>query len=133
MCTQFVGQAALAGLIRKCCMHYLDDICMYTKNWTEHLQHLALIFERLSTYGLKCALYKCTFGRMRLEYLSHIVTVTHNEAKSEHVRAVLEAKVPRSRKDLRLFFRVCEWLREYVPDFTAMAVPLTALLAQRRE
>jgi hypothetical protein len=45
---------------------------------------------------------------------------------------VLEAQVPRSRKDLRAFFGVCGWLREYVPDFTAMALPLTALLAQRK-
>jgi hypothetical protein len=44
----------------------------------------------------------------------------------------LEAQVPRSRKDLRAFFGVCGWLREYVPDFTATASPLTALLVQRK-
>jgi hypothetical protein len=106
-CTQLVGQEVLDDLMRKCCMHYLDDICVYSKNWTEHLQHLALVFERLSTYGLTCAFDKCTFGRPRLEYLGHIVTGTHNEAKPEHIRAVLEAQVPRSRKDLRAFFGVC--------------------------
>jgi hypothetical protein len=132
MCTQLVGQKVLASLMRKCCMHYLDDICVYSKNWTEHLQHLALVFERLSTYGLASALEKCTFSRPRLEYLSQVVTAKHIEAKSEHARAVLEAQVPRSRKDLRAFFGVCGWLREYVPDFTAAALPLTALLAQRK-
>jgi hypothetical protein len=40
-CTQLVGQEVLACLMRKCCMHYLDAICVYSKNWTEHLQHLA--------------------------------------------------------------------------------------------
>jgi hypothetical protein len=67
--------------MRRCCMHYLDDICVYSKNWTEHLQHLTLVFERLSTYGLTCALEKCTFGRPKLEYLGHVVTATYNEAK----------------------------------------------------
>jgi hypothetical protein len=132
-CTQLVGQEDLAGLMRKCCMHYHDDICVYAKNCTEHLQHLALVFERLRTYGLTCALEKCTFGRSRLEYLGHIITATHNEAKPEHVHAVLEVQVPRSTKDLRAFFGVCRWLREYVPDFTATALPLTALLAQRKD
>jgi hypothetical protein len=37
-CTQFVGQEIL---VRKCCMHYHDDIFVYSKNWTVHLQHLA--------------------------------------------------------------------------------------------
>jgi hypothetical protein len=31
-----------------------------------------------------------------------------------------------------LFFGVCGWLWEYVPDFTAKALPLTTLLAQRK-
>jgi hypothetical protein len=48
-----------------------------------------------------------------------------NEAKPENVRAVLEAQVPRSRKDLRAFFGVCGWLRKYVPNFTATALPLS--------
>jgi hypothetical protein len=67
-----------------------------------------------------------------LEYLGHVIISTHNEAKPEHIRAVLEAQVPWSRKDLRAFFGVCGWLREYVPDITATALPLTALLVQRK-
>jgi hypothetical protein len=48
------------------------------------------------------------------------------------VKAILEASSPRSTKGLRTIFGVCGWLREYVPDFTDTAVPLTALLAQGR-
>jgi hypothetical protein len=31
-CTQLIGQKILAGLMRKCCMQYLDDIYVYSKN-----------------------------------------------------------------------------------------------------
>jgi hypothetical protein len=44
-CTQLDGQKVLAGLMRKCCIHYLDDICEYSKNWTKHLQYLDLVFD----------------------------------------------------------------------------------------
>jgi hypothetical protein len=40
-CTQLVGQEVLAGLMRECCIHYLDDICVYSRSWTEHIHHLA--------------------------------------------------------------------------------------------
>jgi hypothetical protein len=40
-CTQLVGQDVLAGLIRECCMHYLNDICVYWRSWTKHVHHLA--------------------------------------------------------------------------------------------
>jgi hypothetical protein len=76
--------------------------------------------------------YTWQFGRPKLKYLGHIVTDTYNKTKPEHVRAGLEAQVSGSRKVLRAFSVVCVWLREYVPDFTAMAVHLTALLVQRR-
>jgi hypothetical protein len=35
-CTQLVGREVLAGLMKKCCMLYLDDICVYSKKWTEN-------------------------------------------------------------------------------------------------
>jgi hypothetical protein len=65
-CTQLVGQMILADLMRKCYVPYLNDICVYSKKWTEQLQHLAMVFERLNTYGLTYALEKCIFGRPRL-------------------------------------------------------------------
>jgi hypothetical protein len=45
-CTQHVGQEVLAGLMRECCMHYLNDICVYSRSWTEHIHQLAQVFER---------------------------------------------------------------------------------------
>jgi hypothetical protein len=33
-CTQLVRQKVLAGLMRECCMHNLDDICVYSKSRT---------------------------------------------------------------------------------------------------
>jgi hypothetical protein len=129
-CTQLIGQEMLAGLMRECCMHYLDDVCFYSRSWPEHLVHLAKVFERLSTYGLTCAVEKCSFGKKKLEFLGHVIAVDQNEAKPEQVRAILEAPTPRSRKDLRGFFGVCGWLREYVPNFATVALPLTALLAK---
>jgi hypothetical protein len=63
--------------------------------------------------------------------LGHIVTAIHNKAEPEHMKAILQASAPRSKKDLRVFFGVYGWLQEYVPDFTNTALPLIALLAQR--
>jgi hypothetical protein len=91
---QLVGQEALTDPMSKCYMHYLDDICMYSKNWTEHLQHLALVLECLNTYRLNCALDKNALDRLSLEYRGHIVTATHNKVKPEHVRVVLKELVP---------------------------------------
>ena len=41
---------------------YLDDIIIYSSDWESHLQHLALVLERLAIYGLTISPKKCNFG-----------------------------------------------------------------------
>jgi hypothetical protein len=64
--------------------------------------------------------------------LGHVARATHNKAQLENVQAIHQASTPRSKKDLQAFFGVCGCLREYVPDFSSTALPLTALFAQKR-
>jgi hypothetical protein len=93
-CTQLIGQDVLAGLMRECYMHYLDDVCIYSRSWPEHLVHLAKVFERFSTHVLMCAVEKCSFGKRILEFLGHVIAAERNEANPEEVRAFLEAPTP---------------------------------------
>ena len=117
---------------RKFVIAYLDDLIVYSYTEEEHLNHLALIFERLEIYGLSCNPKKCHFGKTKLEYLGHIVTSDGNQAQPEHIQAILEANPPRTRKELRSFHGTCGWLREYIPHFAITAAPLTDLLAVSR-
>jgi hypothetical protein len=127
-----VEQELLAGLMRECCLHYLDDIWVYLRSWPEYIHHLSQVFECLSIYSLTYVLKKCTFRIPELEYLGHVVTGTQNKANPEPVQAIFQASTPRSKKNLRAFFSTCGWLREYVPDFTSIVLPRNALLAQKR-
>ena len=74
---------------------------------------------------------KCYFGKQSLEFLGHVITGEGNRAKPEHIRAILNYPVPRNRKDLRGFLGTCEWLREYIQNYTQIALPLTALLSSK--
>lgn len=92
--------------------------------------HLALVLERLC--GLTCSLEKCYFGETKLEFLGHIVTSEHNEAKPKQIRPVFEASLPRNLKHLEKYLGIYGGLREYVPNFARVAAPVTSLLAKKR-
>ena len=88
---------------------------------------LEFIFERLRIFSLTCSLEKCFFGHRDLEFLGYPITSSGNEAKTEHIRAIIDAATPQNRRVLRKFSGICVWLREFIPDFPQLALPLSAL------
>ena len=53
----------------------IDDILILTKeNWTDNLQKLELMLNKLKGKGLKCNIEKYFFGETEMEYLGFWVT-----------------------------------------------------------
>ena len=126
---RLMNQEVLTGYLGKFCTVYLDDIIVYSQNIEEHLQHLALVLERLRIHNLTASLEKCQFGQKRLEYLGPIVTVDGNEANPEYVRAIIETPGPRTKKQLQSILGT--WLREYIPHYSSITAPLNDLTAKK--
>lgn len=100
-------QEVLAGFLHRFIIVYLDDIIVFSPDWTTHLHHLALTFERLQQHELRCAPAKCHFGVQELEYLGHVVTTHENRPQPVHREALCIAEPPRTRKQLRQFLGLC--------------------------
>ena len=126
-----MNQEVLTGYLEKFCIVYLDDIIIYSQNIEEHLQHLALMLERLRIHNLTGSLEKCQFGMERLEYLGHTITADGNEASPEYVRAIIEAPTPKTKRQLLSFLGTCNWLREYIPHYSSITAPLSDLTTKR--
>ena len=128
----FITEEVLCGYIGLSVRTYLNDFIIYSNDWLEHLYHLQLVLERLQLYDLTCSLGKCCFGIQKLKFLGHIITPEGNSTPREYIRAITEAEEHRNRRELHWFLGICGWLREYIPQFTMTAIPLTALLSEKR-
>ena len=82
---------------------YLDNIIIFSKNKEEHLQHLEIIFERLHEAGLKLKRSKCTFMKMHIEHLGHLISEKGTELMPDKMSAIKEIPAPRNPKEIKQF------------------------------
>lgn len=129
---RMMTQEVLTGYLRMFVLVYLDDIVVYSSTPEEHLYHLRLVFERLAQYGLRCSLKKCRFGETSLRYLGFLLDEEGNQPDPQYMRKLIEAIRPTNRKQLRRFLGVCNWVREYIPNFAKISAPLSHLTSTKR-
>ena len=82
---------------------YLDDIIIFNKTEEEHLQHLEIIFERLCEAGLMLKRSKCSFMKMHIEYLGHLIWEKGIEPMPDKLSAIKEMSAPRNPKEIKQF------------------------------
>ncbi len=104
---------------------YIDDILVVSGSWGEHLGHLRRLFEVLETEGLTCRRSKCVFGRVKLEFLGHIVGDGVINVPEARVRAIRVHPRPKSRKQLRAFLGMVGYYRRFIKDFHRWSSVLT--------
>ena len=63
----------LQGLRLTRCLVYLDDIISFGSTFSDALDNLTLIFERLRSYGLQLKSTKCHIFQTSVPFLGHIV------------------------------------------------------------
>ena len=102
---------------------YLDDIIIFSRTEEEHLQHLEIIFQRLHEAGLKLKWSKCSFIKLHIEYLGHLIL----ENRVDKLFAIKEVHASRSPKEIKQFLRLVGYYRKFIPQFSDVAKPLMRL------
>lgn len=78
----------LSNLKLSCVLVYLNDINVFSKTFTEHLQHLEEVFKRLAANNLKVKPRKCEFFKDQLEYLGFVVYVQGLRPQPAKIEAI---------------------------------------------
>ena len=106
---------------------YIDDVLIFSRTLTEHLQHLKLVIGRLLEAGLKLQPSKCHFVRKEVVYLGHIITPDGLKPNPRLVSAVKEFPVPRDVRQVRQFLGLSSYYRRFIAQFAKVAKPLHEL------
>ena len=90
----------LENLINTIYIVYLDDILIYLKDESKHVEHIKQVLERLHAWGLYTKFSKCSFYTTLIEFLGYFVTPKGIVMDSAQVKAIKEWPEPEFYKDI---------------------------------
>ncbi|XP_060216745.1 uncharacterized mitochondrial protein AtMg00860-like [Lycium barbarum] len=93
-----------------------------------HLQHMVHNFEVLKEYSMFVKLSKCSFGKIEVDYLGHIITQQGVIAYLEKIKVMKEWHVPTNLKGLKGFLGLTWYYRRFGKEYGLIAKPMTDLL-----
>ena len=77
---------------------YIDDMLIKSKERLDYTKHQQETFELLRTYGMELNPLKCVFGISSGKFLGFMATKRGIEANLIHLREIIEAQTPTSKK-----------------------------------
>jgi len=112
---------------------YLDDVVILTQDFEEHLRILREVFRRLREANITVSWEKCQFCRPEMRYLGYVVDRNGLRVDPDKVRAMLELPRPKSPREVRRVLGSFGWYRRFVPEFSSVVAPITALTMKNRK
>ncbi|XP_060580696.1 uncharacterized protein LOC132737428 [Ruditapes philippinarum] len=107
---------------------FIDDILIYTVTLPEHINALYELFTQLRESRLTARPSNVSYVFEKLECLGHMIGGSKSiEPVLSKVKAIQETERPTTKRGVRQFLGVVSWYRKFIPNFAAIAVPLTDL------
>ena len=117
---------------RKFVLVFFDDMLVYSKSLSNHINHLRTVLEILATNKLYAKRSKCMFACKEVEYLGHVITGEGVHIDPKKLAPMQQWPIPKDIKSLRGFLGLTGYYRKFVKGYGQIAAPLTALLKKKK-
>ena len=106
---------------------YWDDILVHTRTWEEYIKALRELFRRLLAAGITIRPTKCLFGVNTVHFLGHRLEEGLIGLHEDNVTKIRDAPRPTTKKQIRSSMGLAGYYRDFIPNFAALAAPLSDL------
>ena len=126
-------EGCLEGLRDEICTPYLGDVIVYSKSFTEHIEHLRKVLRYLRENGVKLKPRKCKLFRKEVSLLGRVVSADGYKLDPTSIAPVLNLakNPPKTVGEVRQIIGLLEYYRKYIKDFSRIAKPIYDLLATK--
>ncbi|TPX52416.1 hypothetical protein PhCBS80983_g06483 [Powellomyces hirtus] len=111
---------------------YLDDILIFSTDMSSHIQHVDEVLKTLAEHRLHVKPSKCQWAVDEVEFCGHRVGKDGLSIAPSKVTAVRERPRPTNSLELLSFMGLINYVKEYIPEYAQIALPLTNLQSGNR-
>jgi hypothetical protein len=112
---------------------FIDDILIYSKNESDHEQHLRLVLQKLRDNQLYAKFSKCEFWIDKVPFLGHIISNGGIAVDPAKVKKIMEWRVPTTVTEIWSFLGLTGFYQRFIEGFSKILKPMTSLLEKGRE
>ena len=109
---------------------YIDDIIVFSGSGVEHVQHLRCVLKALRNFGMTIKESKCEWGKVKLEYLGHVVGGGELAVPAHRAAAMAAYIRPVSKKQLRSFLGAASYYRQFIEGYAKLSSVLSPLTSK---
>jgi hypothetical protein len=100
---------------------FIDDILIYSKNVSDHEEHLRLVLQKLSDNQLYAKLSKCEFWLDEVPFLGNIISNGGISVDPAKVREIVGWKIPSSVMEIQSSLVIAGYYRRFIEGFSKIA------------
>ncbi|CAM4624510.1 unnamed protein product [Lepidochelys kempii] len=82
---------------------YIDDICVFSQTWEDHVSQVRQVLDRLQGAGLTVKAEKCKVGMAEVSYLGHRVGSGRLKPEPAKVEVIRDWPAPHTKKQVQAF------------------------------
>ena len=127
MTVQRVMDVLLNGINWQFVLVYIDDLCVLSKTFKEHLSHLKLVFDRLGEHNLHLKLSKCYFCQTHFDYLGHVVSSEGISTDPKKIACIKDSKPPTNQDEVHSWLGLIGYYRRFVHNYSKISEPIRRL------
>ena len=106
----------------------IDDVLVHSKDTTTHLKDLNSVFSRAEEKKMSFRTSKTRLGLNEIRIWSWLVSSEGIRADPKRISIIDEFQIPTTVKQVRQFIGLVNYYRRIIPNFSAVAAPLTNLM-----
>ena len=129
---QRLMMSVLKGLIGRICLAYLNDVIVFSKRRSEHVNDLRSVLDRIRKAGLKLKPTKCKLYCEQVLYLWHVISAAGVSPDPAKLSVLADWPLPITVLELQSFLGFVNFYSDFIDEQTVLTSSLYDLTSSRK-